>query len=46
MCHFLFRSREDLMQAFEPHAPALQRDIPRYTDVTPVIRFNDVMLAQ
>ncbi len=46
MCHFLFRSSDDFMQAFMPHAQALQHDIPRYTDVTPVIQFNDVVLAQ
>lgn len=46
MCHFLFSSIEDFMRAFNPHAAVLQQDIPRYTNVTPVIQFNDVVLAQ
>ena len=46
MCHFLFESPEAFMAAFTPHAPALQGDIPNYTDVTPVIQFSEVLISR
>jgi hypothetical protein len=33
------------MAAFTPHAAALQGDIPNYTDVTPTIQFNEVLIS-
>jgi uncharacterized protein (TIGR02118 family) len=46
MCLYLFASLEDFMAAFVPHAPELQGDIPKYTDVAPVIQFNEVMISK
>lgn len=46
MCHFLFDSVADFLAAFVPHADALQGDIPNYTDVEPVIQFNEVLLSR
>ena len=46
LCHYLFESVEAFMAAFLPHAPELQGDIPRYTDVTPVIQFNEVLISK
>lgn len=46
MCHFLFNSVEDFLAAFMPHAEVLQRDMPNYTDIEPVIQFNKVLIAQ
>jgi len=46
MCHFLFDSIEDFMAAFMPHAEMLQGDMPRYTDIEPVIQFNQVMIQR
>ena len=46
MCHFLFSSVEDVHDAFAPHAATLQRDILNYTDVKPVIQFNQVLAAR
>jgi uncharacterized protein (TIGR02118 family) len=46
MCHFLFDSAESFMAAFTPHAAALQGDVPNYTDVTPVIQFNEVLISR
>lgn len=46
MCHFLFTSAEDFMAAFGPHAATLQGDMPNYTDVTPVIQLNEVMILR
>lgn len=45
MCHFLFDSIESFMQAFGPHAAALQSDIPRYTDAIPILQTSEVLLA-
>lgn len=46
MCHFLFNSIEDFLAAFTPNAEVLQGDIPNYTDITPVIQFNKVLILQ
>jgi uncharacterized protein (TIGR02118 family) len=46
MCHYSFDSVEDFMDAFAPHASVLQGDIPNYTDVAPVIQFNEILLSQ
>jgi uncharacterized protein (TIGR02118 family) len=46
MCHFTFESAEAFMAAFAPHSATLQGDIPKYTDVTPVIQFNEVLISQ
>jgi len=46
MCHFLFLSVEDFLAAFQPHAEVLQRDMPNYTDIEPVIQFNEVLITQ
>ena len=44
MCHFTFESAEAFVAAFTPHSETLQGDIPRYTDVIPVIQFNEVLI--
>ena len=46
MCHFLFNSVEDFMAAFTPHAAVLQGDMPNYTDIEPIIQFNEVLIAR
>lgn len=46
MCHFLFTSLDDFLAAFTPHAPALQGDMPNYTDIAPVIQVNEVLIAR
>lgn len=46
MCHFEFDSAESFLDAFLPHAQALQGDIPNYTDVEPVIQFNEVLISK
>lgn len=45
MCHFLFNSVEDFLAAFMPNAEGLQGDMPNYTDIAPVIQFNEVLLT-
>jgi uncharacterized protein (TIGR02118 family) len=46
ICHFLFDSIEDFIAAFTPHAARLQGDMPNYTDIEPVIQFNEVLISQ
>lgn len=46
MCHFLFTSVEDFLAAFTPNAPVLQGDMPNYTDIEPVIQFNEVLISK
>ncbi|WP_163097632.1 EthD family reductase [Acidithiobacillus ferrianus] len=46
MCHFLFNSVEDFLAAFLPNAAVLQGDMPNYTDIEPVIQFNEVLISR
>ncbi len=46
MCHFQFESIENFMDAFMPHAGRLQGDMPNYTDIKPVIQFNEVLIVR
>src|SRR5271154_4398372 len=44
-CQFYFDSIEAFIEAWTPAEKEIQADIPRYTDVTPMIQFNEVKLA-
>jgi uncharacterized protein (TIGR02118 family) len=46
MCHYVFDSAEDFLAAFTQHAELLQRDIPNYTDIAPVIQFSSVEITK
>lgn len=46
LCHFRFDSVESFMAARTPHSAALQGDIANYTDIEPLILFNEVVLAR
>lgn len=46
VCRLLFDSVEAFLAAFGPHAGALQGDIPNYTDVAPVIQFNEMKICR
>ena len=46
MCHYTFASAADFIEAFTPHAAALQADIPNYTTIAPVVQFSVVELAE
>ena len=45
MCHYLFDSVESFVEAFSANASELQGDIPNYTDIVPVIQFNEVLIT-
>jgi uncharacterized protein (TIGR02118 family) len=46
MCHFLFNTADEFLEAFMPNAPELQGDIPNYTDVEPIIQINEVLITK
>jgi uncharacterized protein (TIGR02118 family) len=46
MCHFLFDSIESFMAAFTPHSEVLQGDMANYTDIEPIIQFNEVLISR
>lgn len=43
MCHFLFDSVEAFQGAFGPHAAEIMADVPRYTDLAPVVQISEVV---
>jgi uncharacterized protein (TIGR02118 family) len=44
-CQFYFDSIEAFLKVWGPAAAELTADIPRYTDVQPLIQFNEVKLS-
>jgi len=46
MCHYLFNSMEDFLAAFTPNASVLQADMPNYTNIEPIIQFNEVLISE
>ncbi len=42
--HLLFDSVADFEAAFGPNADAIMSDIPKYTDIEPVLQISEVML--
>lgn len=46
MCDFICESAEAFEAAFFPNAAELQGDMPRYTDIAPIIQVNEILLAK
>lgn len=46
MCHLYCDSVEAFQAAFAPHAEEILADIPRYTDLTPVLQISEVIVGQ
>lgn len=46
MCHYLFDTADDFMEAFMPHAAELQGDMPNYTDIEPIIQVSEVAISR
>lgn len=44
-CQFYFDSIQAFTEVWGPVAKEIQADIPRYTDVAPVIQFNELKLS-
>jgi uncharacterized protein (TIGR02118 family) len=45
ICGFTCETVDDFMQAFNPVAGELQGDIPRYTDIKPVIQISEIRIG-
>lgn len=46
LCHFVCDSRAAFEAAFLPNAAVLQGDMPRYTDIAPIIQFSEIALTR
>jgi uncharacterized protein (TIGR02118 family) len=46
LCHFVCESREAFETAFWPNAAVLRNDMPRYTDIEPVIQISEIVLQR
>lgn len=46
MCHIYCDSPEAFGAAFGPHAEEILADIPKYTDLAPVIQISEVVVGQ
>jgi uncharacterized protein (TIGR02118 family) len=44
-CQFYFDSIDAFVQVWKQAAAELTADIPKYTDVTPLVQFNEVKLS-
>lgn len=44
LCHFVCDSRRAFEAAFLPNAAVLREDMPRYTDIEPVIQISEIAL--
>jgi uncharacterized protein (TIGR02118 family) len=45
MCHIYCDSVESFQAGFGPHAKEIMADIPKYTDLTPVIQISEVVVG-
>ena len=45
MCHIFCESAEAFQSGFGPHAAEIMADIPKYTDLTPVIQMSEVVVG-
>jgi len=46
MCHIFFDSVEAFQRGFGPHAKEIMADIPKYTDLQPVIQISEVVVGK
>jgi uncharacterized protein (TIGR02118 family) len=45
MCHIFCDSVESFQAGFGPHAEEIMADIPKYTDLAPVIQISEVVVG-
>ena len=43
MCHIFSPSLDAFQAAFAPHAEEIMGDVANYTDITPILQFNEVI---
>jgi len=46
VCHLTFESPAAFYEAFVPHAATIQGDIPKYTDIEPIIQIGEIRLSR
>jgi uncharacterized protein (TIGR02118 family) len=46
MCHIYCDSVEAFQAGFEPHVQEIMADIPKYTDLAPVVQISEVVVGQ
>jgi uncharacterized protein (TIGR02118 family) len=46
MCHIYCDSAEAFQRGFGPHAKEIMADIPKYTDLQPVIQISEVVVGK
>jgi uncharacterized protein (TIGR02118 family) len=46
MCHIYADSVEAFQRGFGPHAKEIMADIPKYTDLSPVMQISEVVVGQ
>ena len=46
MGHMYYDSIEDFQTAYGSHAEVIRRDIPNYTDITPILQISDVRYSK
>jgi len=44
IAEMLFNSVEEFQAAFEPHATEIRADVPKYTDIQPILQLSEVKL--
>jgi uncharacterized protein (TIGR02118 family) len=45
LCHIFCETVDDFQAGFGPHAAEILADIPNYTDITPVLQINEVIIG-
>lgn len=46
ICHFTFDTVQSFIEAFTPHANELQEDMKNFTEIIPIIQFNDILISR
>jgi uncharacterized protein (TIGR02118 family) len=46
MCHIFCDSVEAFQAGFGPHAQEIMADIPKYTDLSPVMQISEVIVGK
>ena len=44
MCHIFCNSVADFQAGFGPHVPTIMADVPRYTDLSPLVQISEVKM--
>jgi uncharacterized protein (TIGR02118 family) len=45
ICHLRFDSLQSFQAAFGPHAESIQKDVPNYSSVEPVVQISEIKLS-